>query len=203
MKHLSRFSLVVAATAVLFSAACGSAAKVEVGQKAPEWSGVIGVDDQTHSLADYKKAKLVVLVFTCNHCPVAQVYEDRLIALQKDYASKGAQVVAVSVNSVKVQPQDSFDLMKKRAEEKEFPFPYLYDPTQQMGRDYGAAVTPQVFVLDKERNIAYMGGIDDNNNAGEVKEHWLRDALDELLAGKPAAKAETKARGCSIKWDSN
>ncbi|MGB9688445.1 thioredoxin family protein [Thermogutta sp.] len=171
---------------------------VKVGDPAPDWKGIIGVDDKEHSLADYKDAKLIVLVFTCNHCPVAKAYEDRLIALQKDYKDKGVQVIAVNVNNI---PEDRLDRMKERAKEKGFNFPYIYDSSQKMGHDYGARVTPHVYVLDSERKIAYIGAIDDNIDPAKVKKHYLRDALDALLAGQTPPVAETKAFGCTIKYE--
>jgi peroxiredoxin len=183
---------------VLATAAMGFGAKLKIGDKAPDWAGIIGTDDKEHALADYGKAKLIVLVFTCNHCPVAVVYEDRLVALQKDYEGKGVQVIAINVNNL---PADKLEKMKERAEKKGFTFPYLYDSSQKSGRDYGATCTPHVFVLCKERKIAYMGAIDDNNNARDAKVHFLRDALDALLAGKSPPKAITTQRGCGIKWD--
>lgn len=188
------------AAAILFGACSNGvvAAKLAIGDPAPDWSGIIGVDDQKHSLADYKDAKLIVLVFTCNHCPVAVAYEDRLVQLQADYKDKGVQVVAVNVNNI---PADRLDQMKIRAKEKGFNFPYLYDPTQKLGHDYGATVTPHVFVLCSERKIAYMGAIDDNNNPQKVKEHYLRAALDSLLQGQTPPTAVTQQRGCTIKYE--
>ena len=139
-----------------------------------------------------------MLVFTCNHCPVARAYEDRLVALHKDYGPKEVQVVAVNVNNI---PADRLEEMKKRAKQKGFAFPYLYDSTQKIGRDYGAKVTPHVFVLDNGRKIAYMGAVDDNQDSQRVKSHYLRDALDALLAGKPAPKQVTQQFGCGIKYE--
>lgn len=188
----------VAGMFTLASCALAEQAGVKVGDKAPDWKNLIGVDDKQHSLSDYKDAKLIVLVFTCNHCPVAKAYEDRLIALQKDYQEKGVQVIALNVNNI---PEDRLDRMKVRAKEKGFNFPYLYDPTQATGHAYGAKVTPHVFVLDSERKIAYIGAIDDNMDVSKVKQNYLRDALDALLANKSPATAETKAFGCSIKYE--
>jgi peroxiredoxin len=192
----------VAVAVVMLWAACKTVAaplaELKIGDPAPDWSGIVGVDDQDHALADYKKADLVVIVFTCNHCPVAVAYEDRLVALQKDYQKKGVQFIAVNVNNL---PADKLDQMKVRAEEKKFNFPYLYDPTQKMGYDYGAKVTPHVFVLDRKRKIAYIGAVDDNNNPDKVEVKYLRDALDALLAGEKPPKAETKPRGCTVKYD--
>lgn len=198
MNRKKSLVVLLAAVATLLAASCGYAAKLEIGDAAPSWSGIIGIDDKEHSLADYAKAKLIVLVFTCNHCPVAKAYEDRLVALQNDYKAKGVQLVAVNVNNL---PADRLEKMKERAKAKGFNFPYLYDPTQKIGRDYGATVTPHVFVLDKDRKIAYMGAIDDKQNPDSVKTHYLRDALDALLAGDKPPKTVTKQFGCSIKWD--
>ena len=184
---------------VILLASCNSqAAGVKIGDPAPAWSGLSGVDGKQHGLDDYRSAKLVVLVFTCNQCPVAKAYEDRLIAVAKDYQNKGVQVIAVDCNP---SPAEQLDKMKQRAAEKSFNFPYLHDSTQQQtGRDYGARVTPHVFVLDQQRKIAYLGAVDDNKEAGDVKTHYLRAALDALLDGKQPPKAETKAFGCGIKY---
>ncbi|MGQ9504185.1 MAG: thioredoxin family protein [Thermogutta sp.] len=182
----------------LGSCAIGEQAQLKVGDKAPDWKNLIGVDDKEHSLSDYQEAKLIVLVFTCNHCPVAKAYEDRLIALQKDYKEKGVQVIALNVNNI---PEDRLDRMKVRAQEKGFNFPYLYDPTQASGHAYGAKVTPHVFVLDSQRKVAYIGAIDDNQDVTKVKRNYLRDALDALLANKSPAITTTKAFGCSIKYE--
>jgi peroxiredoxin len=176
----------------------GEAAELKIGAAAPNFQGIIGIDDQKHALADYKNAKLIVLVFTCNHCPVAQAYEDRLVALQKDYQSKGVRLIAVNVNNI---PADRLDKMKQRAKDKKFNFPYLYDATQKIGRDYGATVTPHVFLLDKDCKIAYRGAIDDNMRANEVKKSYLRNAMDALLDGKKPSEKTTKQFGCSIKYE--
>ncbi len=191
-----RVCLLAALTATL--AAGANAADLTIGQPAPNFTDIVGIDDKPHGLADYADARLVVVVFTCNHCPVAVAYEERLVALQKDYGPKGVQLVAVNVNNL---PADRLDEMKKRAKEKGFNFPYLYDSSQKIGHDYGAKVTPHVFVLDGKRKIAYMGAIDDNMSAGKVKKHHLRNALDALLAGKKPSEAVIKQFGCSIKYE--
>ncbi len=185
--------------ALLLSFACTTfAATAKIGEKAPGWSGIVGVDDAKHGLADYKKAKAVVLVFTCNHCPVAKAYENRLVALQKDYEKKGVQVVAVNVNNMAA---DKLEPMKERAKAKKFNFPYLYDSTQKIGLDYGATKTPEVFLLDKERKLAYHGAIDDSRDAKKVETHHLRDSIDAVLAGKKPPKAEVAAMGCGIRYE--
>ena len=180
------------------AATVAAQAALAIGQPGPDFAGLPGIDDKPHGLADYKDAKLVVLVFTCNHCPVATAYEDRLVALQKDYGPKGVQVVAVNVNNI---PADRLDEMKQRAKQKGFDFPYLYDATQKTGHAYGAKVTPHVFVLDKDRKVAYMGAVDDNQQVEQVKTHYLREALDALLAGKRPPKEVTQQFGCSIKYE--
>jgi peroxiredoxin len=206
MSRPRTLAFVLAAMAMLV-ATNSFAAELKIGEAAPDWSGIPGVDGKKHSLSDYKKAKLIALVFTCNHCPVARDYEERLIALQKEYKSKGVQVVAVCVNNL---DEDRLAPMKKRAagedlggwrtNKEPFNFPYVYDETQKIGRDYGATHTPHVFVLDGKQKIAYMGAVDDNQNVKKVKERFLVDALEALLAGKQPPKAVTKQFGCTIKW---
>jgi peroxiredoxin len=169
-----------------------------VGDPAPEWKDLMGVDDQKHSLGDIKEAKAVVVVFTCNHCPVAQAYEDRIIELAADYKDKGVEVVAINVNNIDA---DKLPAMKTRAEEKGYKFSYLYDPSQEIGRAFGATVTPHAFLLDGEKNLVYVGAIDDQMNAEEVKEHYLRDAIDAVLAGSKPAKESTKPAGCGIQYE--
>jgi peroxiredoxin len=172
---------------------------VNVGDKAPAWAGATGIDGKQHGLSDYKDAKVVVMVFTCNKCPVAIAYEDRLVALQKDYKAKGVQFVAVNVND---NEADGLPAMKVRAEEKGFNFPYLFDASQESARAYGATVTPHVFVLDQDRKITYMGAVDDNQSPDKVTKHHLRDAIDATLAGTSPAVKETKQFGCGIQYKS-
>jgi len=202
MSNKSVLRVAVAGLALLLVAGSSAAKGVKVGQTAPDWSDIVGVDGKKHGLAEYKEAKAIVLVFTCNHCPVAKAYQDRLIRLQKDYGPKGAQVIAVNVNNL---PADRLDKMKERAEEKKFNFPYLYDPTQKMGHDYGAKVTPHAFILgkatDKGRTVAYVGALDNNQRVEKADKHYVRDALDALLDGKEPSVAETKPFGCSVKYE--
>jgi peroxiredoxin len=172
--------------------------KFSVGDPAPAFEGLVGTDDKKHSLEEFEEAKAVALVFTCNHCPVAKAYEDRLIALQNDYADKGVQVIAINVNNVDA---DKLPAMKERAEEKGFEFPYLYDPTQKVGRDYGAKVTPHVFLLDGKRNLAFVGPVDDSQDEAKVKHKYLRDAIDAVLAGKKPPATEVKPFGCGIAYE--
>jgi peroxiredoxin len=193
-----RWILAAIVGSILFLAASsGAAATLKTGDPAPGWAGLSGTDDKQHSLADYDQAKAIVMVFTCNTCPVAQAYQDRLIQLQKDYAGKGVQVVAVNVNHV---AGDQLGKMKVRADEKHFNFPYLRDDSEKIGHDYGAEKTPHVFVLNKDRRVVYIGAIDDNITASKATKPYLRDALDAVLAGKTPDPAETPAVGCSVKY---
>ena len=155
--------------------------KLDVGQSAPVWNGLAGVDGRKHGLHDYSKAKVVVVAFTCNQCPVSQLYEDRLVHFAKEFKAKGVTLVAISCSLL---PPDRLEKMKERAEKKHFNFDYLWDPTQQTGKDYGATVTPQVFVLDHDRKVAYMGKFDDNIEPEKVEREFVNDAVQALLSGK-------------------
>lgn len=198
---------------VLCAASARAAEKFEpktldIGAAAPDFK-LKGIDDKEHTLADYKDAKVLAIIFTTNHCPTAQAYEDRLIALYNDYTPKGVAVVAINPNDPKAvrldelgytDIPDDFDSMKIRAAEKKFPFPYLYDgDTQSTAKAYGCQATPHAFVFDQDRKLRYTGRIDD----GEVKpptSNDLRNAIDALLAGKDVPVAKTKVFGCSTKW---
>lgn len=161
------------------------------------------VDGKTVSLAGYNKAKGFIVIFTCNQCPYAVAYEDRIIALDKKYKALGYPVIAINPNDPSVQPQDSFEAMKKRAKDKGFTFPYLFDDGQKVYPQYGATRTPHVFVLNKEKSklvVRYIGAIDNNHaDAGDVSEKYVEAAVDALLSGKEVAVSTTKAVGCGIK----
>ena len=188
--------------AVLLSAASLSAAKfnkvLDIGKPAPAWSELLGVDNKRHALADLKDAKLVVVVFACNHCPVVKTYERRLIRFVDDYRDKGVEFVAISVSR---QASDQLPEMKTRASGSGFNFPYLIDPSQKIAKAYGATCTPHVFVLDQQRRIAYMGKIDDHLDESKVTERFLRDAVDALLMDKLPEVAETRQVGCDIDYE--
>ena len=174
--------------------------KLEIGQRAPDFT-LPGVDGKDHSLGSYKDKKIVIVVFTCNHCPYVQAYEDRLISIQRDYADKGVQLVAVNTNDSTGYPEDNFDNMVKRAQKKSFNFPYLRDKTQRVARSYGAEYTPEAFVLNSRFEVRYVGRIDDNwQNPDKVKTHDLRDAINAVLAHKKVENPVTHAIGCTIKW---
>ena len=171
---------------------------LNIGDKAPDWTDFPGIDGKTHSLGEYRDAKAIVLVFTCNHCPVAKQYEERLMQFAKAH-EKRVQVVAISVSH---NGADRLDKMKARAAEKRFPFPYLYDESQKSARAYGATVTPHFFVLDADRKIAYMGAFDDNIFEPEkVEKHYLVDAVEAVLAGNEPKVKESLQRGCAIDYE--
>ncbi|MDA0833378.1 MAG: thioredoxin family protein [Planctomycetota bacterium] len=172
--------------------------QVNIGEDAPSWSKLPGVDGTSHSLSDYDEAAVLVVFFTCNHCPVAQAYEPRIKQAVEDFASDKVEFVAISCSRF---PADAFDKMKTHAKKREFNFDYLYDETQQTGRDYGAAVTPHIFILDRKRQIAYMGAFDDNLQADKVKHHYVRDALQTLIDGGDIDVTETKPKGCHIDYE--
>lgn len=182
------------------SQAAGRYNKVlSIGDTAPTFTNIAGTDGEKHSLSDYKDAKLVVAVFTCNSCPVAVACEDRMIELQKKYEGQGVQLVAINVNNVE---GDKLDKMKERADQKGFNFPYLYDESQESARAFGAAVTPHFFLLDEDRKVVYMGAMDDSPlSAGEVQETYLEDAINATLAGKKPETTETRQQGCGIKYE--
>lgn len=168
---------------------------------APDFS-LPGVDGRSYKLSDYKnKAKAVVVIFACNHCPYVQAYEDRMIELCKNFTERGVQFLVINANDEKNYPEDSFDKMKVRTKEKKFPYPYLRDATQKVATAFGAGATPEVFLLDSSLQLIYHGRIDDNwQQPTQVKQHYLRDALTAVLAGKPVGRQETNPIGCSIKW---
>ena len=173
--------------------------QLEPGAKGPSFS-LKGTDGKIHSLDDLRGRKGTAVVFTCNHCPFAKAYEDRLIALAKAYGEKGIRFVAINANDPKVQPADGFEEMITRAKEKGFPYPYLLDESQETAKAYGAQVTPHVFLLDAEGIVRYRGRVDDSVKPEEVQSRDLQSALDAIVAGKPVSVTSTKAFGCSVKW---
>jgi redoxin len=142
----------------------------------------------------------VAVVFSCNHCPYVRAWEDRLNDIARDYAPLGVAVVAINSNDAASYPADSFEAMGERAREKGFVFPYAQDASQAVARAYGASRTPEVFLLDGERRLAYHGAIDDSADPEEVRVPYLREALDAVLAGRPPAAADTGVVGCTVKW---
>ncbi|HEX5102666.1 MAG TPA: thioredoxin family protein [Pirellulaceae bacterium] len=170
------------------------AAELEIGAKAPDFKAT-GIDGKEYNLASVKDAKAVVVCFTCNVCPVAVAYEDRFVEFQKKYAAKGVKFIAINAN--KANPAEGIEAMKTRAEEKGFNFPYAFDASGESASEYGARVTPHLFLLDGDRTVAYVGAFDDNQN--NPKKHYLTDAVDAVLAGKKVETTNTKAVGCGIR----
>lgn len=195
---------------------CGSGAwaderpaTLKLGAAAPDFD-LPGVDGRNWKLSDFSGDKLLVIIFTCNHCPTAQYYEPRIKDLVTEYEGKGVRVVAIMPNDPKsvrldelawTDMSDSFAEMKVRAKDHQFNFLYLYDGEREVvSRAYGPAVTPHAFVFDAERKLRFVGAIDDSERVQQVTKHYLRDALDALLAGREPAVAQTKVVGCSVKW---
>lgn len=173
---------------------------LQLGSKIPEFS-LPGTDGKTYGPETFVNAKVLVVLFSCNHCPYVQAYEDRIMMIQKDYAGAGVQIIAINANDTADYPDDSFENMKVRADQRKFNFPYLRDESQDTAKAFGASHTPELFVFDSERKLAYYGKIDDNwKEEDKVKSRYLRNALDEIIAGKPVSVPETFAIGCTIKW---
>jgi peroxiredoxin len=171
-----------------------------VGMPAPAFD-LPGVDGKRHSLDSFRDAKALVVVFTCNHCPYAKAVEERLVALQRDYAPRGVRLCAINPNDDAKYPDDAFEPMVARARERGFNFPYLRDETQSVARAYDAACTPDIFVFDAARALRYNGRFDDNwQDPAKVTRQDLRLALDRVLAGEPIAFDPVPSMGCSIKW---
>jgi peroxiredoxin len=174
-------------------------ANLKIGDKPIEFT-LTGTDGMKHSLNDYSDMHRAV-IFSCNHCPYVRAWEDRMVAIQRDYASKGVQLIAINSNDAAQYPEDSFENMKARAKEKYFNFPYLRDEDQKVAKLYGAQRTPEVFLFDRESTLRYHGAIDDNyDDPNAVKRHYLRDALDALVGGTKTSIPETQPVGCTIKW---
>jgi peroxiredoxin len=182
---------------------------LEIGQSAPDFN-LPGVDGKNCKLADFAQAEVLVIIFTCNHCPTAQAYEERIKQLAADYKDKGVALVAISSNdpnAVRLDElgysdmSDSLEEMKIRAEQRGFKFPYLYDgETQKVSLAYGPVSTPHVFIFDKQRKLRFVGRIDDSEKPERVKSRDTRNAIEALLAGGEVPVEKTKTFGCSIKW---
>ncbi len=196
----------------LASAAPEKIQTLAIGAAAPDFN-LPGIDGKMHTLADYKDAKVLVIVFTCNHCPTAQAYEDRIKKLVSDFKDQGVALVAISPNDDKAvrldelgytDLGDSLEDMKIRAKDKKFNFPYLYDgQTQAVSKAYGPMSTPHVFIFDEQRKLRYVGRIDDNErDPAKVTSKDARNAIEAVLAGKPVPVETTRTVGCSIKWAS-
>ena len=198
MKKISLFLLVTIFTTTVLSAQSG----YDIGSIATDFK-LENIDRTFVSLSDFEEAKGFIVVFTCNTCPYAVAYEDRIEALNKKYAYKGYPVVAIMPNNIEIKPGDSLEAMKQRAKEKGFTFPYLIDREQSIFPQYGATKTPHVYILEKTNDanvVRYIGAIDDNyKDADAVDKKYVEDAVNALFANKPVPVSKTRAIGCSIK----
>jgi peroxiredoxin len=210
--YMKRACLTVIASLVVFSrlhSADFVPETLPLGSSSPDFS-LRAVDGHNYTLKDFAKAKILVIVFTCNHCPTSQYYEERLKQIVIDYQDKGVTLLAIMPNDPKsvrldelgwTDLSDSFEEMKIRAHDRHFNFPYLYDgDTESVAHAYGPVATPHAFVFDAARKLRYVGAIDDSERVQHVEKHYLRDALDALLADKEPAVTKTKVVGCSVKW---
>jgi peroxiredoxin len=173
---------------------------LQLGQSPPDFN-LPGIDGRNYSPGSFEDAKLLVIVFSCNHCPYVINSEQRMIAFYNDYAPKGVAMIAINSNETEGHPLDSFDHMITHAAEKKLPWPYVRDDAQEIALKYGALRTPHYYVFDQERKLRYTGRMDDNpRNPGKETTHELRDAVDALLAGKEVAAPLTNPIGCNVKW---
>jgi peroxiredoxin len=175
----------------------------KIGDEAKDFS-LKNIDGNMVSLKGNREAKGFIIVFTCNHCPFAQAYEQRIIDLDKKFKPLGYPVIAINPNDPAIVPDDSFDNMVKTAKDKSYSFPYLFDETQQTAKAFGATKTPHVYVLSKNKmklTVSYIGAIDNNtDNPDKADKKYVEDAVNALLAGQAVTVTETKAIGCGIKW---
>ncbi len=173
---------------------------LQIGDSAPDFQ-LCGTDGKTYSIDSFRGRKLLIVAFTCNHCPFVIGSEARMIRLFNDYAPRGVGMVAINSNETENHPTDDFENMVVRAKEKGFPFPYVRDESQDVARAYGALRTPHFYVFDADRRLRYTGRMDDNpRTPGAETTHELRDALDALLAGKEPSVPLTNPIGCNVKW---
>jgi peroxiredoxin len=166
---------------------------------APDFS-LLGADGAVHTLEEYADAAALVLVQACNHCPFVQSWEDRLDAVAREYKPRGVEVVLINSNDAAQQPEDGFSEMAHRAQERRIAYDYLHDADQSLARALGAQRTPEVFVFDTDRRLAYHGAVDDNRDDQAVSVTYLRDALDAVLEGRPVTVPRSEVVGCTVKW---
>ncbi len=196
-KLILRFAALIAVLTIIIATTGPSG--YQVGDTAADFK-LKNVDGKMVSMSDYSDARGYIIIFTCNECPYAKMYEDRINGLHDKYADKGYPVIAIMPNDPEVQPGDSFENMQTRAKEKGFGFPYLVDEGQKVFPQYGASKTPHVYLLDKERQVRYIGAIDDNaRNAASVEQKYVEKAIFALEEGRDPDPLTTKAIGCGIK----
>lgn len=172
---------------------------IAIGEAAPDFQ-LPDTDGRTWAASDCDGAAATVVVFTCNHCPYALAWQDRIAQAARDYADRGVRFLAINANDADRYPHDSYQAMKDRVGREDWPMPYLHDSSQEVARAYDAKVTPDLFVLDAGRRLRYRGAPDADYDDPGQRAAWLREALDAVLAGSAPARAETKPVGCSIKW---
>lgn len=198
MRQRILLSLVLISTMALMSAST-TLLGYKVGDKAADFE-LKDISGEMVSMADFKNVEGYIVVFTCNHCPFAVLYEDRIIELQKNYG-KEFPVIAIQPNDVEAYPSDSYDKMKERAKEKGFNFNYVWDENQEVAKRFGATRTPHFFLLDKNKVVRYIGALDDNpRDPKAVKKTYIEDAIKSIKEGQDVSTTETKAIGCTIKW---
>lgn len=170
-----------------------------VGEGAPGFE-LPDTEGGTHSLADAEGAPATVVIWTCNHCPYALAWHDRLIDVAREYSDRGVRFFAINSNDAERYPADSYEAMRERVAGEEWPLPYLHDESQEAARAWGAQVTPHLFVLDPEHRLRYHGAPDPDYQDPSHNAAWLREALDALLAGEEPPRTETEPVGCTVKW---
>ena len=202
-KHHIFFAIPLIALSLIL-VAFGYEKGYEIGDTVEDFN-LKNVNGEMVSMSDYEDAKGFMVTFTCNHCPYAKLYEERIMELDKKYASKGYPVIAINPNDPAQVPDDSFERMQEVAEEKGYTFPYLFDSTQEVAKRFGATRTPHLYILQKSGNSAlvvkYIGAVDNNPKDGDAADkHYVENALKDLMMGKEVRKSMTKAIGCTIKW---
>jgi peroxiredoxin len=197
---LRRTWLVGLLVALLAPAGALAEESLKIGDKAPEWAALPGTDGKLYSLADFKEKDVLVVVFTCNSCPYANDYDERLISFVKEHAGPESKTALIAINPNKVK-EDLPEEMKKRAEKLGYNFPYVWDESQQVARDHAANYTPEFYVFDAERKLMYRGAFDDNTNPARAKKHYVVDAVTALLAGGVPKEQETSAVGCAVRYE--
>jgi peroxiredoxin len=173
-------------------------ATLPIGASGPAFEGLLSTDGRRYSMSSFADNEAIVLIFSSNRCPTAKAYGKRMNALEADYGPRGVQLLAINSNDPHLYPDESFSRMIERASEDGYRFPYLVDEGQRVAREYGATCTFHVFVLDGERRLRYQGRFDNSRIAANVTSHDLRDALDDILAGRDVRVASTRPFGCSL-----
>lgn len=200
MHRLISAFVVVAILMISAAAVAGTYNKqLNIGNPAPAWSDLIGTDGQKHSLAEFADKEVLVICFTCNTCPYAVDYEDRLIGLAKKFAAEGHKCSLIAINANKVK-DDLLPAMEERAKSRGFNFPYLHDETQQVAKSYGVTFTPEFVVLNKDRKVVYLGAMDDSPDGKSITKRYVEDAVAAALAGRTPEIGETPAVGCAVRY---